>query len=212
MGAESSSSWAWSVRESQSCCSELSSPSASALVADLNSCQVQVVIHGDVGLLSVLRSKGLLPSPWRGNNFLLLVVQQGSKFGFLYGTGFSHQGGVWCYLEAKSQNCSNGVSSELACKGRQRLNGKCGIIQTMASSRQSILQAEMTSCKKYPSSKGCVCEDVQIILVLDRLEGCFSHRLKLTKRINLWKKKKMGHLVEMGFHQPCAIVCISQVY
>lgn len=38
-------------------------PCASALVADLNSSQAQVVIHGEVGLFLVLRDTGLLPSP-----------------------------------------------------------------------------------------------------------------------------------------------------
>lgn len=56
----------------------------------------------------------------------------------------------------------------------------------------AFFKAEMTSCKKHPSNKGCICEDVYIVLALDRLEGCFSHRLRVTKRINLGGKKKTG--------------------
>lgn len=90
------------------------------------------------------------------------------------------------------------------------LTVNAGLYKPWQAPIRAFFEAEMTSCKKHPSSKGCICEDVYIVLALDRLEGCFSHRLRVTKRINL--RKKMGHYVEVGFHQPCAIVCVSQVY
>lgn len=57
------------MRESHGCCSKLSPPPASALVADLSSSQAQTVIVGDVGLLSVLKETGAPSQPLEKEEF-----------------------------------------------------------------------------------------------------------------------------------------------
>jgi len=65
------------------------------------------------------------------------------------------------------------------------LTVNAGLYKPWEAPIRAFFKAEMTSCKKHPSSKGCRGEDVRIVLALDRLEGCFSHRLRVTKTINL---------------------------
>lgn len=70
------------MRESHGCCSKLSPPPASALVADLSSSQAQTVIVGDVGLLSVLRDRGSFPAPKEGRISLHSFYTKADNLGF----------------------------------------------------------------------------------------------------------------------------------
>lgn len=115
------SSWTQALRESHGCCSNLSFPYASALVADLSA-------GGHYSQLSQRNVVSSLP---------LLIVNQGSKLGICLGWDLVTKLDLGVPLKQNPKAAATG--SHLNVRAN-RLNSKCGLVHAVARTYQSILQ------------------------------------------------------------------------
>lgn len=129
--------------------------------------------------------RGSFPAPREGIISFFSLYTKAANLGFCMGQDLFTRVEHGVTLKQNPKAAATGSHQNWHVRAERDLRVNVGLYKSWQAPIRAFFKAEMTSCKKHPSSKGCICEDVHTILALDRLEGCFSHRLRVTKRINL---------------------------
>lgn len=129
--------------------------------------------------------RGFFPAPREGIVSSYSMYTKAANLGFCVGWDLVTSVDHGVTLQQTPKAAATGSHQSRHVRADRDITVNMGLYKPWQAPIRAFFKAEMTSCKKHPSSKGCTCEDVHISLAWDRLEGCFSHRLRVTKRINL---------------------------